>query len=351
MRAAGKGAQARRQSRREKLILLKEEKDRFDAMREIQSNTSRFKQYFALSMSALAFAIVWCVGAAIFMVAENRMQGLTYFESLYFCYVSLLTIGYGDFAPKSNAGKPFFIVWSLIAIPTMTILVSDMGDTIVAAVNRGTFTLADWTVMPKAGRWHDFLEANPRFKEWLERKTKEREAKKRIEQGFALQNPDEEVGAIETAEEEEAKPTLEKLAEETPQHTEHELARKLALAIKRVANDLRLPRSKKYSYEEWADFTRLIRFSRATPEEVENEEEEEGLVDWDWIGEDSPMLADVSESEWVLDRLCESLNRYTRKMARDVSYALSSPSVALYSPFLFSPLLFTLSTILTLYHY
>jgi len=326
MRKEGKGEHARRQSRREKLILLKEEKDRFDAMREIQSHTSRFKQYYALAMSVFAFGLLWCVGAAIFMVAEKRIQDLSYFEALYFCYVSLLTIGYGDFAPKSNAGKPFFIVWSLVAIPTMTILVSDMGDTVVAAVNRGTFTLADWTVMPKAGVWHDFLESHPMIKEFLERKTKEREAKKRIEQGFALQNPDEEAGAIENAEDEEAaKPTLEKLAEEPPEQTEHELARKLALTIKRVANDLRVAHSRKYSYEEWVEFTRLIRFSRNTLEEVANEEEEEGLVDWDWIGEDSPMLADVSESEWVLDRLCESLNRYTRKMAKDVSSSLLLP--------------------------
>ncbi|PMD47601.1 voltage-gated potassium channel [Hyaloscypha variabilis F] len=314
MRAAGKDSNAKRRDRREKLILLKEEKDRFDAMREIQSNTSRFKQYYALAMSVLAFGILWCVGAAIFMVAERRIQDLSYFESLYFCYVSLLTIGYGDFAPKSNAGKPFFIVWSLVAVPTMTILVSDMGDTVVAAVNRGTFTLADWTVMPKAGVWHDFLEKHPQLKEWLERKTKEREAKKRIAQGFGLQNPDEEGGAIE---EPELKPTLEKLAEEPPEQTEHELARKLAIAIKRVANDLRLPHAKKYGYEEWVEFTRLIRFSKNTAQEVVNEEEEEGLVEWDWIGEDSPMLADVSESEWILDRLCESLNRYTRKMAKD----------------------------------
>jgi potassium channel subfamily K len=321
MRAAGKDSNAKRRDRREKLILLKEEKDRFDAMREIQSNTSRFKQYYALAMSVLAFGILWCVGAAIFMVAERRIQDLSYFESLYFCYVSLLTIGYGDFAPKSNAGKPFFIVWSLVAVPTMTILVSDMGDTVVAAVNRGTFTLADWTVMPKAGVWHDFLEKHPQLKEWLERKTKEREAKKRIAQGFGLQNPDEEGGAIE---EPELKPTLEKLAEEPPEQTEHELARKLAIAIKRVANDLRLPHAKKYGYEEWVEFTRLIRFSKNTAQEVVNEEEEEGLVEWDWIGEDSPMLADVSESEWILDRLCESLNRYTRKMAKDVSNRIQS---------------------------
>ena len=48
-------------------------------------------------------------------------------------------------------------------------------------------------------------------------------------------------------------------------------------------------------------------------EELEREEEEEGIVEWDWIGEDSPMLAEETESEWVLDRLCESLGRYMRR--------------------------------------
>ena len=59
-------------------------------------------------------------------------------------------------------------------------------------------------------------------------------------------------------------------------------------------------------------------------EEVEEEEEHEGLVEWDWIGENSPMLADESETEWVLERLCESLNRYTRhQAAADVSTSYS----------------------------
>jgi potassium channel subfamily K len=34
------------------------------------------------------------------------------------------------------------------------------------------------------------------------------------------------------------------------------------------------------------------------------------LLNWDWIGENSPMLATQTEPEWVLDRLCESLIRY-----------------------------------------
>ena len=319
----GTGKEAKRVNRTEKLILLKEEKDRFDAMREIQADTNKFKQYYALSMSFLAFGILWCVGAAVFMAAERRIQNMSYFEALYFCWVSLLTIGYGDLSPRSNAGKPFFVVWSLIAIPTMTILISHMGDTVVAAINRGTFTLADWTVMPKAGVWKDFLDKHPKLRDWLRAKTEEREAKKRLEEGFTIQDPESGGGALEDIEGNTGNDdlgnqlTLEKLAEENPEVTEHELARKLAVYIKRVANDLRAERPKKYSYEEWAEFTRLIRFSTLDAEEVSLEEDEEGVVEWDWIGEDSPLLADVSESQWVLDRLCESLNRYTRKQAPD----------------------------------
>jgi potassium channel subfamily K len=325
-RADQKSPRAKSIKRREKLILLREEKDRFEAMREIQSNVRRFKQYYALSMSVIAFLVLWCGGAVVFWRAEQREQSLTYFEALYFCYVSLLTIGYGDLAPKSNAGKPFFVVWSLVAVPTMTILISDMSSTVVAAINRGTFTLADWTIMPKAGVWHDFLQKHPSLRSWLERKTTERNAKKRIKQGFELQNPDEDPSNNSPTTDEPSL-TLGRLAEvieEPVEQTEHDLARKLALSIKRVANDLRLEKPKKYSYEEWVEFTRLIRFSTQSSEEVKQEEEEEGLVEWDWIGEDSPMLADVSESEWVLDRLCESLNRYTKKQGRAVSF-LSVP--------------------------
>jgi hypothetical protein len=330
-RASRRTSRTRYTSRHKKLILLREDKDRFDTMRQIQANTTKFKQFYALSISVGAFGILWCVGALVFMFAERRIQNLSYFEALYFCYVSLLTVGYGDFSPKSNAGKPFFVVWSLIAVPTMTFLVSDLSDTVVSAINRGTFTLADWTVMPKAGVYHDFLERHPGAKDWLERKIKEREAKNRIEHGFGLQDPDEEAGANESGGgdspgEDGYGSTLENLADAPAIMTDHELARRLALAIKRTAKDLRLPRPKKYSYEEWVEFTRLIRFSSKSPDEVEKDEDQEGLMDWDWIGEDSPMLADVSESEWVLDRLCESLNRYTRRQDREVcTYMSFSP--------------------------
>ncbi|KAG9242554.1 hypothetical protein BJ878DRAFT_569235 [Calycina marina] len=311
--------QHKRADRIQKLILLKEEKDRFDTMREIQTKTNKFKQYYGLSMSVIAFGLLWCVGAAVFYEAEKRIQDMSYFQALYFCYVSLLTIGYGDLSPRSNAGKPFFVIWSLIAVPTMTILISDMGDTVISAINRGTFTLADWTVLPKAGVWAEFIQKHPKIHNYLVRKTKKREANDRLERGFEVQNPDLEETTNSNSPENATQTglTLEKLAADPSPLSTHDLARKLALAIKRTANDLRAERPKKYSYEEWVEFTWLIRFSREDDKDVEDEGEREGLLEWDWIGEDSPMLADVGEAEWVLDRLCESLNRYTRKQARE----------------------------------
>lgn len=318
---------ARHARRRERLILLKEEKDRFDEMREIQANTRRFKQYWALSISVVSFALLWCVGAVVFMCAERREQNMSYFEALYFCYVSLLTIGYGDFSPRSNAGKPFFVIWSLVAVPTMTLLVSDMSQTVVSAVKHGTFTLADWTVLPKNGVVHDFLQKHPWLTAWRERMKNEREARQRITEGFTVQDPDKITSTGEPIADVRQQPgsspaRLEQRAEESP--TEHDLARKLALAIKRTVIDLRLPCGKKYSYEEWVEFMRLIHFSVESPRQVETEEEEEEeeLLEWDWIGENSPMLANISESEWILDRLCESLNRYTRRQARRVGFLL-----------------------------
>ncbi|KAL8849937.1 MAG: hypothetical protein Q9221_005116 [Calogaya cf. arnoldii] len=294
-------------SRKPKLLLLQEEKDRFDAMRSIQKSTSTFKKYSALAMSVIAFGILWCLGAVGFWQAEQKSQGLTYFQALYFCYVSLLTIGYGDLSPSSNAGKPFFIVWSLVAVPTMTILISDMGDTVIGSFKRGTFTLADWTVLPKAGLWRSFLERHPRLWSWLQDKTEEAEEEKRITRSSPI-GP--------AGENEHSTPTLEQITE-LDALDQHALARQLGLAIRETANDLRADHPVRYSYEEWAKYTRLIRFSRLTRAELEEEEEEQGLIEWDWIGEHSPMLAEGTESEWLLDRLCESLDRYMWRQDRN----------------------------------
>ena len=78
----------------------------------------------------------------------ERNQDWSYFESLYFSYTTLLTIGYGDFEPMSNSGKPFFVFWSLLAVPTLTILISDMGDTVVKSIKDATIWVGEITVLP-----------------------------------------------------------------------------------------------------------------------------------------------------------------------------------------------------------
>ena len=293
-----------RPARKPRLLLLREEKDRFMAMRRIQQKTQKWKKWSGLCISVSAFAILWCIGAVIFWIAERRVQGITYFQSLYLCWVCLLTIGYGDLAPKSNAGRPFFVVWSLIAVPTMTLLVADMSTTIVNGFNRSTFRLADFTILPKAGIWGPLIS---RLSPWLQAHKERKAAQRRLQRGF-------ETGVTEE------EPTIDNLAKEqgSKAPSDAELARRLAHAIQRVAKDLKQEPPRSYTYEEWVQFTQLIRFT-ATGDREEGvnryEADEDGMIEWDWIGEHSPLMAQQSEASFVLDRLCESMTRYVRKMA------------------------------------
>ena len=287
-------------SRTQKALVMREEKDKFDAMRRIQHDAGQFKKWYALTLSAIAFGLLWCVGAIVFWVAERQTQNMSYFRALYFCYVSLLTIGYGDESPKSNAGKPFFIFWSLVAVPTMTILISDMGDTVIAGFKRGTFKLADFTVLPKAGMWHDILESHPWLLRWMTRRVEKKRVKKGLPVGPGLDSG-----------EDPSVPNIETLASE--HLSQGQLTKKLAFAIRKTADDLAHHPGKRYTYEEWVEFTRLIRFTKMDLSELEHDEDQEGVVEWDWLEENSPMLSEQSESEWILDRLCESLLRLLRK--------------------------------------
>jgi hypothetical protein len=59
--------------------------------------------------------------AAVVMLAAGSVfyrlvEGWAWLDALYFCVVTLATIGYGDLAPKTGAGKAFTIVFVLIGI-------------------------------------------------------------------------------------------------------------------------------------------------------------------------------------------------------------------------------------------
>ncbi|KXS99109.1 hypothetical protein AC578_3518 [Pseudocercospora eumusae] len=122
--------------------------EEFHVMRKVQAAADAERRYFSLSMSLLFAIILWLVGAVVFMECETEQQW-TYFQAVYFTFTSLLTIGYGDLTPSSNSGKAFFVIWSLLAVPSLTILISNMGDTFVKWFADGTNWVASVTVLPE----------------------------------------------------------------------------------------------------------------------------------------------------------------------------------------------------------
>lgn len=115
----------------------------------------------ALGSSTTAVMFLWLVGAFVYKTSE-RNQEWSYFTGLYFAYTSLLTIGYGDLQPTSNSGKPFFVFWSMLAVPTLTILISDMGDTVVKSFSEFTIWAGSLTILPGENSTRVTLKATAR---------------------------------------------------------------------------------------------------------------------------------------------------------------------------------------------
>ena len=134
--------------------------------------------------------MLWLLGALVFFYAEPNWS---YFDALYFCYVSLLTIGYGDYAPDTNIGRPFFVVWSLIAVPTMTILFSAFRSTIVTGFKDAVNKVAEVTYMPRMGLFKEIRIHAPIYnyiykpiRDHIRKQREPRELDRRLRAGFPV---------------------------------------------------------------------------------------------------------------------------------------------------------------------
>jgi len=107
----------------------------FDLIRSISRKAEKTCSRIALTISIIATLMILFGGAAVFKVAEAD-QDWTYGDSCYFTYISLLTIGYGDLIPTSEAGKSFFVVWSLLAVPILTVFIGNSVDTVYGTYRR-----------------------------------------------------------------------------------------------------------------------------------------------------------------------------------------------------------------------
>lgn len=62
-------------------------------------------------IAAVGLAVV-----GIGVVFYHFTEGLNWIDSLYFCVITLTTIGYGDITPKTQAGRLFTTFYVLIGI-------------------------------------------------------------------------------------------------------------------------------------------------------------------------------------------------------------------------------------------
>ncbi|CCF55582.1 hypothetical protein KAFR_0A01440 [Kazachstania africana CBS 2517] len=104
-------------------------KEGFMEMQTIRKITRRKEIIYSVSMTLFVFTLFWLLGALVFHFAE----GWSYFNAVYFCFLCLLTIGFGtDFSPKTGAGRAFFVIWGIAAVPLMSAILSTAGDLLYA---------------------------------------------------------------------------------------------------------------------------------------------------------------------------------------------------------------------------
>ena len=78
---------------------------------------------------ALLFMAVTVIGLGTLFY--HNVEGWRWLDSLYFCVVTLVTIGYGDFTPKTDAGKLFTIVYILIGLGILSGFIAVVGEAVI----------------------------------------------------------------------------------------------------------------------------------------------------------------------------------------------------------------------------
>jgi potassium channel subfamily K len=300
----------------------------FRVMRRVHELSERKRRYTSLAISTVAAMLLWLLGAFVFMKAE-KPQGYSYFVWLYFSYTSLLTVGYGDFTVNSNSGKAFFVFWSLLAVPTLTVLISNMGDTIIKAFRDFTIWVGSLTVLPDEKGLGSALKVGI----------------KRIKTGKLLRGEDIDRKGAPGASEQQGLDRVAKhieeeelgRAEEAGEHGDY-LERDirfyhfiLAKEMRQIMSDINSSPPRQYSYDEWTYYLRLIgqdegdASAHRRPEDQyqhgKSDAPDIGTADdgdtaaWSWLGIRSPLMGNTNEPEWLLQRLAATLEAEMRKMS------------------------------------
>ncbi len=297
----------------------------FGLMREVQKIASRKRRWTFLLTACTAWLSLWLIGAVVFWEVE-RNQHWSYFESLYFAYVSIMTIGYGSLYPKSNSGKSFYVVWTLLAIPTLTILISSLESTIAIVVRDATLMIGELTILPGDVSFKERLRGI--FRKHFKRKDHAEENS--VEDVWTLRGRS--ADTTNTGGDEPDLNISQRHKTTNESLNQNRRAFLLAKEIRKVMKHIHESPPRRYTYDEWVWFLELLgekqwsaaEFHRNAPVKAESESRgthsrdeynNRGTKRRSWLGSRSVLMADEAEAERVLKSLCATLEKLLKTNA------------------------------------
>ncbi|KAJ3455361.1 hypothetical protein MRS44_013961 [Fusarium solani] len=314
----------------------------FALMRKIQHQSASRRRWMAMASSTFSWLVLWLVGAAIFERTEKPYQNWLYFDSFYFCFEAWTTIGYGDLTPTSNAGKSFFVFWSLLALPTMTVLISHASDTVVKFIRNATVEVGNVTILPGdegfIGNMKHVISKitfGKAFPGHLDSASPELEASsKSTDQRLdkIMAEPNEQAlqgdnrGRPSTSRFRQSPSQVRNHRDGLPTGTDFHFL--LISEIQVIASHLKESKPHRYTFDQWAWYLKLMgedehnpqTHCKAKPKEKHQDPNDEGSdndLAWSWVGNRSPLIGSQEETEWILaslmDRLRESLSAERRR--------------------------------------